>query len=168
MANYPLSALAQKTTPTMSDRLALLDVEDTTTEPAGPDGSDKTVTVENLLAQVPATLTKYIAPAVVTLTYGTSIEVDAAEGNAFNVTLTASTGTIENPTSPVDAQVIRFRITQGSGGSFTVAWGTDYDFGAGGSAPVLSTTAGKLDIVAFEYDAGISKWCCLNSGGIGY
>jgi hypothetical protein len=107
-----------------------------------------------------------VAPAVTALTFGTSIAVDAAFGNAFNLTLTASTGTIANPTNPVDGQVIRFRIKQDATGSRTVAWGTAYDFGAS-SAPVLSTGASKTDIAAFEYDAGISKWCFLGAG-LGY
>lgn len=109
-----------------------------------------------------------VAPAVTALAFGTSIAVDAAFGNAFNLTLTASTGTIANPTNPTEAQIIRFRIKQDGTGSRTVAWGTGYDFGAAGAAPTLSTGANKLDIIAFEYDAGISKWCCLNSGGLGY
>jgi hypothetical protein len=113
-----------------------------------------------------ATLPGYLAPAVAALSFGSSIAVNAALGNAFNLTLTASTGTLANPTNPVDGQVIRFRVTQGAGGSFTLAYGTAYDFGAAG-APVLSTTAAKVDIIAFEYVASISKWCCLGSG-LGY
>lgn len=112
------------------------------------------------------TLAEYLAPAAATLTYATTITVNAALANAFNLTLTGNT-TLSNPTNPGDGQVIRFRITQGSGGSHTVSWGTAYDF-ATGSAPTLSTTAGKVDIVAFEYVASISKWACLNSGGLGY
>jgi hypothetical protein len=113
-----------------------------------------------------ATLPDYLAPATGTLTFGSTIPVNAASANAFNLTLTASTGTISNPTNPVDGQVIRFRITQGTGGTFTVTWGTSYDFGTG-TAPTLSTTAAKVDIIAFEYISSISKWCCLGSG-LGY
>jgi hypothetical protein len=113
------------------------------------------------------TLTGYIAPETAALTYGTSIAVNAALGNAFNLTLTASTGTIANPTNPVDGQVIRFRVKQDGTGSRTVSWGSSYDFGSG-SAPTLSTGASKVDIVGFEYVASISKWACLNSGGLGY
>lgn len=110
------------------------------------------------------TMTGWLAPAVATLTFvasGTTL-VNAALGNSFNLTLTASTTTIGNPSNPVDGQVIRFRITQGGAGSFTTAWGTAYDFGASG-APVLSTAAGKVDVVGFEYVASISKWCYLGS-----
>lgn len=110
------------------------------------------------------TMTGYLAPDVATLTFvgsGTTL-VNAALGNSFNLTLTASTTTLGNPSNPVDGQVIRFRITQGSGGSFTLAYGTAYDFGTAG-APTLSTSAGKVDILGFEYVASISKWCALGS-----
>jgi hypothetical protein len=110
-----------------------------------------------------ATMGGYLAPAGVTLAYGTTVNVNAALGNAFNLTLTASTATIANPANPADGQVIRFRIAQGSGGGFTVTWGSAYDFGSG-AAPTLSATAGKVDICAFEYVASLTKWCCLGSG----
>jgi hypothetical protein len=119
------------------------------------------------VAQAPAwvqglTLAAYLAPAVVTLTFGVTISVNAALGNDFRVTLTASTGTIANPTNPVDGQIIEFAIAQDATGSRTVAWGTAYDFGATG-APVLSTAASKVDLVGFKYHAGLSKWMCMGS-----
>ena len=109
------------------------------------------------------TLTQYLAPAVNALTGASTITVNAALGNAFNLTLSSSAWTLGNPSNPVDGQVIRFRLTQGAGGSFLLTFGTAYDFGAGG-APVLSTTAGKVDILSFEYVASISKWCYAGSG----
>lgn len=126
-------------------------------------GADGRVTAAANGTAAGGTLGGYIAPEVTTLTYGTSIAVNAALGNAFNLTLTASTGTIANPSNAVDGQVIRFRIKQDGTGSRTVAWGTAYDFGTG-SAPTLSTGANKLDIVAWEYSASISKWCFLGAG----
>lgn len=111
-----------------------------------------------------ATLPAYLAPAVAALAFvggGTTL-VNAALGNSFNLTLTASTTTLGNPSNPVDGQVIRFRITQGAGGSFTLAYGNAYDFGASG-APILSLTAADVDILGFEYVASISKWCYLGS-----
>lgn len=103
-----------------------------------------------------------VTPLAPALTFGASIAVDASTGNAFNLTLTSSAGVLQNPTNPTDGQVIRFRITQGGAGGFTLAYGSAYDFGAAG-APTLSTAAGKVDIVVFEYVASISKWCYLGS-----
>jgi hypothetical protein len=110
-----------------------------------------------------ATFTGYVAPAVVSLSFAGSIAVNAALGNDFRLTLTASTGTLANPTNPVDGQTIKIRVIQGAGGNFTMAFGTAYDFGAAGG-PVLSTTAGKFDILAFTYDAPASVWCYLGAG----
>lgn len=54
-------------------------------------------------------------------------------------------------------------MIQGSGGGFTLAYSSGYDFGAAG-APTLSTAAGALDILGFEYAASISKLCYIGSG----
>src|SRR5579859_7126910 len=113
------------------------------------------------------TLTQFIAPAVVALTFvasGTTL-VNAALGNDFRLTLTASTTTLGNPSNPVDGQRIDFQVTQGTGGSFTLAYGTAYDFGAAG-APTLSTAAGKVDVIGFVYNAALAKWIYLG-GALG-
>lgn len=108
------------------------------------------------------TLTQYLAPAVVTLTYATTVTVNAASGNDFRLTLTASTATIGAPSSPVDGQRIDFQLTQGTGGSFTVAWNAVYDFGTAG-APTLSTAVGKIDLIGFVYNAAATKWLCMGA-----
>jgi hypothetical protein len=97
------------------------------------------------------------SPAVSNLTFASTVAVNAALGNDFRLTLTASTATMGNPTNPVNGQDIKVQITQGTGGSFTLAWGTAYDFGAAG-APTLSTTAGKIDIVQFTYNSTKGAW----------
>lgn len=110
----------------------------------------------------------YLAPKVVPLTDGATIDVDAASGNDFYVTL-AGDRTMAAPTNPADGQCITFEITQDSTGSRTVSWtsGTGgYSFGSG-SAPVLSTTAGDTDLVAFRYSARVQAWLYLGSG-LGY
>ena len=115
------------------------------------------------LPQSGGTMTGWLAPAVVALTFGASIAVNAALGNVFAVTLTASTGTLANPTNPVDGQAIRVRVIQDGTGSRTLAYGTAYDFGGAGT-PTLSTGAGKVDILGFEFVSSLSKWCYLGSG----
>lgn len=170
MTNYKLSQLHPLgESPALNDLVPIVRVSDTSTPPADSAGSDQTVTVQELLQAMGiagGTLSSYLAPAVVNLTFGTSIPVDASLGNAFNVTLTASTGVMANPSNLVDGEVLRFRVRQDSTGSRTVGWGTVYDFGAAG-APALSTGASALDILAFEYDATIGKLCYLGAG-LGY
>jgi hypothetical protein len=104
-----------------------------------------------------------LTAAVYALTDGATIAVPNYFGNVFTVTL-GGNRTMAAPASPVDGQVIRFRLTQDGTGSRTVSWNSVYDFGAAG-APTLSTAAGKTDIVAFEYVAtgSLDKWVCLGS-----
>jgi hypothetical protein len=116
------------------------------------------------LALAGGTLTGWLAPAVVSLSFvgsGTTL-VNAALGNDFRLTLTASSTTLGAPSNPVDGQTVKFQITQGTGGSFTLAYASAYDFGAAGS-PVLSTAAAKVDVLAFVYNASLSKWIYLGS-----
>ncbi len=105
------------------------------------------------------------APAVVTLGQsGGSVAVDASQGNAFALSLTASGWTIASPANPVgDGQVIRIRLSQDSTGGRTVSWDSAYNWGSTGgtanNAPALSTTAHATDILSFEYVAALSQWC---------
>jgi len=93
---------------------------------------------------------------------GGTTAVSAALGNVFDLTVADSTTTLGNPSQPSDGQVIRFRLTQGPGGGFTLAYGSGYAFGAAGE-PVLSTAAGTTDILTFQYDAFLGQWCCLGA-----
>ena len=111
-----------------------------------------------------ATFTGAIAVTPVALTDASTITVNAALGNDFRVTIGASR-TMGVPSNPADGQRIDFMITQGGAGSFTITWPTStggYSFGAG-TAPTLTTTTGKTDIVGFAYNATLSKWLYLGS-----
>ena len=153
------------TSPAAGDVLPIVDISDLT---QSPQGTTKKVTVAGLgtaIGGAPlagATFTGWLAPSVVALTFGSSIAVNAALGNIFRVTLTSSAGTLANPTfsagSQPDGQEIKIRVTQDGTGSRTLAYGTAYDFGAAG-APTLSTAAGKVDVLKFEWNAALSKWC---------
>lgn len=108
-------------------------------------------------------LTGDLAPSVVVLAQSSgNVAVNAALGNDFRLTLTASGWEIANPSNPADGQVIQFAFAQDSTGSRTLSWGTAYDFGISG-APSLSTSASKVDLIGFKYHAGLSKWLCLGS-----
>lgn len=96
-------------------------------------------------------------PTVVALTDATTIAVNAALGNDFRVTITASR-TMGAPSNPTDGQKVIFQITQGTGGSFTITWNAIYEFSTSLPVPVLSTTAGLTDIVSFIYNATKAKW----------
>ena len=98
-----------------------------------------------------------LAPAVVGLTDAATIAVNASLGNDFRVTI-AGNRTMGNPTNPSDGQQIIFQVTQGSGGSFTLTWGSSYEFSTGLPQPTLSTAAGQTDLLGFVYNAAKSTW----------
>lgn len=103
------------------------------------------------------------------LTYGASIAVDASVGIDLTLTLTGSSGVIQNPSNLTPWQFLRFHIKQGPGGGFTVAYGSMYTFGAAGQ-PDLSATAGQSDTVAFQFDPtlGASGKLCYCGSGLGF
>jgi Domain of unknown function (DUF4082) len=100
-----------------------------------------------------------VAPAVVGLTDASTIAVDASLGNDFRVTI-AGNRTVGTPANPADGQKITFQVTQGTGGSFTLTWGSGYEFSAGLPQPTLSTTAGDTDLLCFIYNAAKAQWLC--------
>ena len=114
------------------------------------------------------TLTTYIAPKVVTLSQsGGNVAFDASAGNVGDLTLTASGWTISNPTNLVNGQLLHYRLLQDSTGGRTVSWGTIFDWGSSGgvanSAPTLTATASKGDILGFQYWAAVSKLAFLGA-----
>jgi len=98
-----------------------------------------------------------VAPAVVSLTDAATISVDASLGNDFRVTIGANR-TMGNPSNPANGQQIIFQVTQGSGGSAGLTWGSGYEFSAGLPQPTLSTAAGQTDLLGFIYNAAKSTW----------
>ena len=98
-----------------------------------------------------------LAPTVVILTDAPTIAVNASLGNDFRVTINGNR-TMGNPSDPVNGQQILVQITQGAGGSFTVTWGSAYDFSGALPQPTLSTAAGQTDLLGFIYKASKSSW----------
>lgn len=84
---------------------------------------------------------------ITALTDAATIAVDLSTGINFSVTV-AGNRTLGNPTNAKVGQTGVFRVTQGAGGSHTLAYGTDYKW-PGGTACVLSTTAAVNDYVFY-------------------
>jgi len=74
-----------------------------------------------------------------------------SDWHAITLTQSITTLTLSNPTV---GQQFTLAITQGGSGSYTVAWFTTIKW-PGGTAPTLTTTVGKTDIVTFKcYGSG--------------
>jgi hypothetical protein len=98
-----------------------------------------------------------VAPTVVNLTDAATIAVDASLGNDFRVSITGNR-TMGNPANPANGQQIIFQVTQGAAGSFTLTWGSSYEFSADLPQPSLSTSPGQTDLLGFIYNAASGTW----------
>ena len=84
--------------------------------------------------------------AITTLTSASNITIDFGLSNNFKLTTGHSSIAFDNPTTEVEGQRGSIFITQGSGTGEQCAaptWGNQYFF-AGGTAPSLTGTAGKI------------------------
>jgi hypothetical protein len=107
-----------------------------------------------------------LSPAVVPLTDASVIEVDAALGNDFEVTL-GGNRQLGNPVGATDGQKILLVVTQpASGGPWSLTYGTAYEFGSG--SPSLATGPGANDLLGFRYNGTKGKWQFLGSPAGGF
>ena len=81
-----------------------------------------------------------------TITSGT-IPWDLSQNQVAKLTVTTNS-TMNNPTNAVDGATYLLVVTQGTGGSNTLSFGTAYKF-PGGTAPSLSTGSSQVDVIAF-------------------
>jgi hypothetical protein len=84
---------------------------------------------------------------ITTLTSGTTVTPDFAASNNYTLTLDQNL-TIANPTNLTAGQSGSIFLVQDGTGSRTASWGSYWDF-AGGTAPVLTTTAAGIDRVDY-------------------
>lgn len=85
-----------------------------------------------------------------TLTDAANISWDLSQNQVASVTL-AGNRTLSNPTNQVDGAVYILIVKQDATGGRTLAFSSNYKF-AGGSAPTLTTTASKADVLTFVSD----------------
>lgn len=111
------------------------------------------------------TFTKAQRGAVTALTDGATITPDFSVANNFSVTL-GGNRTLANPTNLTAGQSGAIVITQDGTGSRTLSFGSYWKF-ATGTAPTLTTTASKTDLLVYyvESSTRISAQVLLNMGG---
>lgn len=81
------------------------------------------------------------------LTDGATITPDFSLSNNYSVTI-AGNRTLANPTNVTAGQTGVILITQDASGSRTMSYGNAYKF-AGGTAPTLTTTSGRTDVLVY-------------------
>lgn len=109
-------------------------------------------------AQVKTEWRNALRGASVALASGATVNTDAAAGTYCTLTL-ATNATLANPTNLVDGMTLMWRIKQDGTGSRTLAYGSKFKF-PGGTAPVLSTAAGSVDIMSGIYNAADDRIEC--------
>ena len=89
------------------------------------------------------------------LTSGATDTIDLTDGNVHDVTLTANcTFTFSNPPADGTSGAFTLFLNQDGTGSRTATWPSEVKW-AGGTAPTLTTTASRTDILVFTtIDAG--------------
>jgi len=85
--------------------------------------------------------------AVSTLTDAASISWDLSTNQVARVTL-GGNRTLSNPTNKVEGNVYILIVKQDGTGNRTLSFSSDYKF-AGGSAPTITATANKADVLTF-------------------
>ena len=89
--------------------------------------------------------------AVTALTDAASVAVNLALSNNFSLLTTSGVGAtraLANPTNAVAGQSGVITVTQDATGSRALTYGANYKF-AGGTAPVLTTTANAVDMLTY-------------------
>jgi len=97
------------------------------------------------------TFTKAQRFSVGALTSGASITPDFATNNNFSIALAANC-TLQNPSNLTAGQSGAIVITQ-TGGTFTMAFGTNWKFESG-VAPTLTATNGAVDVLVYYVESG--------------
>jgi hypothetical protein len=90
------------------------------------------------------------------VTDGATQVFDCSTGGIFQWTLGASR-TMTAPVNMVPEQFMELRVVQDGTGSRLVTWPAVIVW-SGGTAPTLTTTAGRMDIVSGTWDSVNSRW----------
>ncbi len=97
-------------------------------------------------------------------TSGATDTIDLQDGNVHNVTLTANcTFTFSNPPASGTSGAFTLFLNQDGTGSRTATWPNSVKW-AGGTAPTLTTTASRTDILVFTTIDGGTIWYGAVSG----
>lgn len=115
--------------------------------------------IANTSGKVLSTDKVWTAADFVSLTDAATIAVDMATFINATVTL-GGNRTLGNPTNTKNGQSGVIEFVQDGTGSRTLAYGTNWEF-AGGSAPVLSTTAGASDALYYTVRSSTRIWASL-------
>ena len=137
---------------TANNTIALSGTDSTTMTFPGTSGTVVTLDAAQTLTN------KKVVSRTVAMTDGATITPDCDTTDVGTVTIGGSR-TLANPIgTPTNGQKLLFRITQGTGGNFSLSFGTSYKFGSDIPSITLSTAAAATDYIGCIYNSTTSKW----------
>lgn len=83
--------------------------------------------------------------------------IDASAASHFIWTLGANR-TMSTILNPVGGQIITLEVTQDATGSRLITWPSNVSWPTNGTAPTLTVTAAKTDILQFVWNPTAAKW----------
>lgn len=89
---------------------------------------------------------------------GSTIGTDASLSNNFRVTALTANVTLSNPTNSVDGQIVTWEIIQNASAAKTLAFGTNFAFGAEITACTISTTLSSHNFLTAIYNSTMGRW----------
>jgi hypothetical protein len=99
-----------------------------------------------------------VSPSVSLTDNGSTIATNAALGNTFRVTALTASVTLSNPTNPSDGQRIVWEVIQNASAAKTLAFDTQFGFGAEITACTISATLSKHNFITAIYNSTTTKW----------
>jgi hypothetical protein len=90
------------------------------------------------------------------ITDGATQTIDCSQGSQFLWTLGANR-TVSTFTNPAPGQIVHLHVKQDATGSRTLTWPSNVAWPSA-TAPTLTTTAAKVDVFQFIYDAATLVW----------
>lgn len=99
-----------------------------------------------------------------TVAYTSTIPINATQSAVFSLSLGVTGAILETPSNLQAGQVFRVLITHSANGTKTLNYPGIYKW-VGGTAPTLSTTDGKVDMLTFVC---ASTTACYGASSIGY
>lgn len=95
-------------------------------------------------------------PSIVSPTYASAITINTDITDIVNLSLTGTT-TITTTGTPVDGQMLYFRVTQDSTG-YAITWGSMFAFGTDITTPLLPTSGSAKFELGFRWNNSDQKW----------
>ncbi len=92
---------------------------------------------------------------------GTTIATNAALSNQFLVTALTANVTLSNPTNSVNGQKITWEVIQNAVAAKTLAFDTNFKFGAEITACTISTTLSSHNFINAQFNSTTGKWNIL-------